>query len=138
VRVVAVDAEHVLEVVAAEDEDAIEAVGAERTYPAFGVGVRVRCLDRCADHLDALAAEDLVEDVTELCVPVVDEEPERLLVAELHHEVARLLRDSAPVRVGATGEVLDPPRRERDEDPLEERGLDGKQVTGEHARRLLA
>jgi hypothetical protein len=30
----------------------------------------------------------------------VDEEPEGVLVAELHHEVARLLGDPASVRVG--------------------------------------
>ena len=39
-----VDAEHVLEMTSAEDEDPVEAVGAERSYPAFGVGVRVRRL----------------------------------------------------------------------------------------------
>jgi hypothetical protein len=38
----AVDAEDVLEVAAAEDKDAVEAVGAERSYPAFGVSIRVR------------------------------------------------------------------------------------------------
>jgi hypothetical protein len=47
-------------------------------------------------------------------------------MAELHDEVARLLRSPAPVRVGGTG---DPSRRQRDEeedvDSLEERGLDG-------------
>ena len=43
-----VDAEDVLEVVAADDEDAVEAVGAEGAYPAFGVGVGVRRLDRRA------------------------------------------------------------------------------------------
>src|SRR5215216_6724558 len=83
VVVTAVDAEDVLEVAAAEDEDAVEAVGAERSYPAFGVGVRVWRLDRGADHLDALGAEDLVGGVAELRVAVVDEDPEGLLVAEL-------------------------------------------------------
>jgi hypothetical protein len=110
----------------------------QRSAWAFAFGA----LDRCAEHRYALATEDVVEGVAELCVPDVDEEPERLLVAELHKEVARLLRDPAPVRVGRTGDVLDPPRCERDEeqdvDPLQERGLDGEEVTGEHARRLLA
>jgi hypothetical protein len=64
----AVDAEDVLEVALAEDEDAVEAFGAERSYPAFGVGVRVRSVDRCLDHLDSLAAEDLIEGVRELRV----------------------------------------------------------------------
>src|SRR5919106_2452887 len=128
VVVVAVDAEHVLEVAASEDENAVEAVGAERAYPALGVGVRVRRLDRRADHLDALGAEDLVEGVAELRIAVVDEKPERLLVAELHDQVARLLDDPAAVRIRGAGDVLDPPRRQRDEeediDPLQEGGLD--------------
>jgi hypothetical protein len=38
---------------------------------------------RPANHSDALRAEDLVEGLAELCVAIVDEEPERLLVVEL-------------------------------------------------------
>ena len=81
VVVPAVDAEHVLEMSSAEDQDPVEAVGADRADPAFGVGVRVRRLDRCADHLDGLGAEDLVEGVAELGVAVVDQEPEGLLLS---------------------------------------------------------
>jgi hypothetical protein len=92
----AVDAEHVLEVTAAEDENPVEAVGADSAHPALGVGVRVRGLDRRPDHVEALGAEDLVEGVAELAVAIVDQEPKRLLVAELHNEVARLLGDQAP------------------------------------------
>jgi hypothetical protein len=54
--------------------------------------------------------------------PVVDEEPERLLVAQLHHEVARLLRHPTSIRIRRARDVLDPPGRKRDEeqnvDPL--------------------
>src|SRR5215216_5484831 len=138
----AVDAEDVLEVAASEDEDAVEAVGTERSYPAFGVGVRVRRLDRCADHLDALGAEDLVEGVAEFGVTVVDEKPEGALIAEVDDEVARLLCHPAPVGIRGGGDVLDPSRRERDEkedvEPLQKDGLDREEVAGEHARRLRA
>jgi hypothetical protein len=52
----------------------------------------------------------------------MDEKSERLLVAELHHEVARLLGDPAAVRIRGAGDVLDPSRCQRDEeqdvDPL--------------------
>jgi hypothetical protein len=82
VVVAAVNAEHVLEVAAAEDEDSVEAISAESADPALGVSVRVRCLDRRMDHPDALTPEDLVEGAAELRVAVVDEKPERLLVAE--------------------------------------------------------
>jgi hypothetical protein len=57
----AVDAEDALEVAAAENEDAVETVGAARLYQAFGVGVRVWRLDRGVDHLDVLGAEGLIE-----------------------------------------------------------------------------
>jgi hypothetical protein len=45
------------------------------------VGIRVGRLDGSADHSDAFGPEDLVEGVAELRVTVVDEEPERLLLA---------------------------------------------------------
>jgi hypothetical protein len=91
--------EHMLEMASAKDQDPIEAVGGQGADPALGEGVRVRRLDRSTDHLDALGAENLVEGVAELRVAVVDEEPERLLVLELHGQVARLLSDPAAVRV---------------------------------------
>jgi hypothetical protein len=96
VVVAAVDAEHVLEVAASEDEDPVEAVGAERAHPALGVGVGVRRLHRGADHLDAVRSENLVEGVAEFRVAIVDEEPESFLVAELQDQVARLLCDQPP------------------------------------------
>ena len=136
----AVDAEDVLEVLPAEDEDPVEAIGADCAHPAFGVRVRVRRLDRRSDHLDALAAEDLVEGVAEFRVAVVDEEQEGMLVTDLHDEVARLLGDPAPVAIRSAGDVLDPPPCQRDEeqhvDPLQEGSLDGEEVAGKHARRL--
>src|SRR6266540_4049055 len=84
--------------------------------------------------------KDRVEGVSELAVVIMDKEPERLLVAELHDEVACLLTGPAAVRIRGTGDVLDPPGRERDEekhvDPLQENGVDGEEVAGLHARRL--
>jgi hypothetical protein len=74
VVVAVVDAEDVLEVMPAEDEDSIEAVGADCADPAFGVGVGVRRL------------------------------------------VARLLSRPVAVRIGGARDVLDPSRRERDEE----------------------
>ena len=123
VVVAAVDAEHVLEMTAADDEDPVEAVGAHCAHPTLGEGVRVRGLNWRADDLDALGAEDLIEGVAELRVAIVDEESERVLVAELHDEVARLLGNPASVRIRAAGDVLDPPSREmkkEDVDPLAE------------------
>jgi hypothetical protein len=80
VVVVAVDAENSLEMPSAEDQDPVEAVGANRAHPAFGVGVRVRRLDRRADNSDAFGPQDFVEGVAEL--RVVDAESERLLLTQ--------------------------------------------------------
>jgi hypothetical protein len=99
VVVAAVDREDVVEVAPPEDQDLVEAIGANRAHPALREGVRVCRLDWCADHLDAFGAEDLLEGVAELGVPVVDEEPERPLVTEVRDQVARLLGDPASVRL---------------------------------------
>jgi hypothetical protein len=85
-----VDAEHIFELAAAEDEESIETVVPDRQYPALGV--RVRRLDRCADHGDTLALEDVVEAAAELGVAIVDEETEWLFaLVDRHQQVARLL-----------------------------------------------
>src|SRR5947208_16949995 len=68
-------------------------------------GVCLRCADRCLDHRDAFAAEDLVEGAAELAVAVVDQKPHSLEDAG-EAEVARLLGDPGAGWVGrATGEV---------------------------------
>jgi hypothetical protein len=54
-----VGVEHCLEVAAADDQQPVETLGADGADEALGVGVRLRCPDRCADDLDPLAAEDL-------------------------------------------------------------------------------
>jgi hypothetical protein len=104
------------------------------------VGVRVRRLDGRADHSDAFGPEDLVEGVAELRVSIMDQKSGGLVVAELHGQVACLLGDPAPVRIRGGGDVLDPSRRERDEeqhvDPLQEGGLDGEEVAREDVGRL--
>src|SRR4051812_37225056 len=56
VEVADVDAEDVFELAATEDQEPVEALPAHAADPAFGVGVRVRRLDRRSDDLDAVAA----------------------------------------------------------------------------------
>lgn len=68
VVVAGVDAEHVLEVAPADDQQPVETFGADRAHEALGVGVRLRCTDRRVDDLDPLAEEDLVEGCAELAV----------------------------------------------------------------------
>jgi hypothetical protein len=66
VVVLAIDAEHMRDVAAAENEVPIEAVGANGPCPALGVGVPVWCSDRRAHHLDALRAD---QDANEFANP---------------------------------------------------------------------
>ena len=77
VVVVDVDAEHLLELSPADDQDPVEAVAADGADPALGECVRLRRPERCADDLDAVASEDLVEGVAELAVAIVDHKAER-------------------------------------------------------------
>src|SRR6266516_2825247 len=56
-----VDAQHALEVAAIQDQQPVETLGADGADEPLGVGVCLWCADRRVDHLDALAAEDLVE-----------------------------------------------------------------------------
>ena len=108
-------------------------VRTQRSAWAFAFGARIGG----ADQPDALGPEDFLEGVAELPVPIMDQKPERLLIAKLHEKVARLLRHPASVGIRAAGDVLDPPRRERDEeqhvDSLQEGSLDGEEVAGKHA-----
>ena len=70
-----VAAEHVLEVAAAEDQQQVEALGADGAHEPLRVGVRLWRSDRRLDHLDPFAAEDFVEAGAELAVAIVDQEP---------------------------------------------------------------
>ncbi len=114
VVLLAVDAEHVLDMPSAEDHDSVEAVRANRANPALGVGIRVRRLDRRADHSDAFGPEDLIEGMAELRVTVVDEEPERLLLTEANAS-ARIAPKSGggSIRAAATSWAPDTTRSAR-------------------------
>jgi hypothetical protein len=128
---------------ASEDEDAIKAIAADGPHPALSERVRVRRSNRRPDHLDPLGAEDFVEGAAELRVTIVDQQLKlRLMLAQLHGEIARLLADPDAVRVGCAGDELEPAGRERDEeedvDPPQRERLDREEITGERAGGLLA
>src|SRR5512132_1945399 len=138
-----VDAKHVLELVAAEDQQPVEALTTYASDPTLGVRIRVRRLDRRTDHRDSFAGEDVIEAAAELGVAIVDQEPERpFAIIERHQHIARLLRGPGASRVRRAGDELDPAALERDEgervDPLQPSGLDGKEITGQRRRRMLA
>jgi hypothetical protein len=64
--------EDLLQVTTANDQQPVQALGADCADPTLRVGVRVRRLDRRDEHLGALGAEHVVEPATELRVPVAD------------------------------------------------------------------
>ncbi len=66
-----VDAEDVLELAPACDQDPVEAVPADGADPAFGECVCLRRTERGADDLDALASEDVVKGAAELTVAIM-------------------------------------------------------------------
>src|SRR5262245_30126208 len=109
--------EHVAEVAAAEDQQAVEALAADAADPALRVRSRFRRPYRRLDHPDAFRAEDLVEVTGELAVAVTNENPRPdALVVELHQQVACLLGHPAAVRVGRDPGQVDAPRRQLDEE----------------------
>jgi len=89
-----------IQVPGTEDQRPVQTVGAQRLHPALGEGIRVGRPDRCADHANPFACEDVVEGARELGVAVADQDlGDRALVREAHGEVARLLSDEDRVRV---------------------------------------
>src|SRR6266545_7267797 len=121
-----------LELAATEDQEPVEALPAHAADPAFGVGVRVRRLDRRSHDLDAFAAEDAGEGAAELRVAVVNQKARpRAAVVEVHQQVARLLAHPGRIRLARTGDVFDPTRPDRNEEARTAAaadGVDGKQI----------
>jgi hypothetical protein len=136
-----VGADDVFEVAATKDQHPVETLDTDGAHEPLRTGVRLRCADRRADHLDPFAAEHLVEGGGELAVAIVDQETHPLdNVGEA--EVARLLKDPGSGRIRrATGKV-DAPAPELDEEEhietTQRDRLDREEVAGEQARRVTA
>jgi hypothetical protein len=119
------------EVLAANDQQVVEALPAGRPNPTLSDGIGVGRLHRCADDLGAGRAPHIVERPGELCVPVTDQELERGgLVAKDGDQVAGLLgHPQAGGMVGDAGQV-DPPAAKLDEaediHPPQEDRVDGE------------
>jgi hypothetical protein len=93
-----IDPEDALELVAAEDEQPVQALAPHAADPALDARVGVRRPQRRPDHPHPLAVEDGVERAAELRVTVVDQEPRPpAAIAEVQEHVACLLRNPAAV-----------------------------------------
>jgi hypothetical protein len=97
---------HVTQVPLTEDQHPVGDLGSDGQDKAFGEAVRPWTPGRDLDHLDAHVRQDRVERTRELTGPIADEEPEPCgTIAEVHYEVAGLLRGPGPV--GMRGHAQD-------------------------------
>jgi hypothetical protein len=78
-----VDAEDLLQVATADDQQPVQALGTGGAHPALRIGIRLGCPDRGYQHLATLRAEHVVEAATELRVVVAEHEAHRLDPARL-------------------------------------------------------
>ncbi len=127
-----------------EDQHPVGEFGTDGQYEAFGEAVRARALGRDLDYLDTGIVQHGVERVRELSGAVADQKPELADVsAELHHEVAGLLRRPRPI--GMLGHAQDVQEAVTDleceqdvEAPQRHRAVDVEEVDREHAGGLRA
>jgi hypothetical protein len=85
---------------AADDQQLVQALPAYCPDPAFGVGVGVGRPDRRADHLNAGGVPDII-DPGELAVPIAEQEPPcRRLLVEAGRQTAGLLGDQDAGQAG--------------------------------------
>ena len=127
-----------VEMTGSEDQQPVQAVGANGLHPAFGEGVGVRGSDRCADHPHTFASEDIIKGAGELGVAVADQELDaRALVREADRKVARLLGDEDRVRTARRDADAHAPAADLDEEEhverLQECRLHGEEVAGDDA-----
>ena len=142
VVVLDIDPEDLLQVTTANDQQPVQALGADGTDPPLRIGVRVRRLDRRNEHLGALGAEHVVEATTELRVPVADKKAHPPAALGQHQEqVAGLLGDPGAAGVGGHSSEVDTAGVVFDEEqyiqPSQPDGVDREEVAGEDAGRLL-
>src|SRR5712691_4305951 len=124
-----VDLQDALELRATDDQDPVKALAPHRGNEALGVGVGTRRLDRRLDDLEPLASKHFVEPAGELAVTIENQEARRRRsVGKRPHEVPRLLRDPACVRIGGSAGQVHPLSCELDEEkdvePPREDGVD--------------
>src|SRR6266508_2850311 len=138
--VVVVDegSEHAVEVALIEDQQPVEALGANGPDEALCDRISLRRPHGCLDDLDAFAGEHGVKVARELAVAVADQEPKRRRPLVKHpDELARLLRDPCAGRAGGAAGKVNAAAAELDEEkhvePLQRDRLDSQEVDGEHA-----
>jgi hypothetical protein len=102
---------------AADDQQLVQALPADRADPTLGDGIGVGRLHRCADDLGTGRAPHVIERPGELGVPVADQELERGgLVIEDGGDVTSLLGNPPPSRMSSDARQVHPSAGEFDEE----------------------
>lgn len=101
--------QHRLQLPLPQDQHPVQQLTTGGADPPFRDGVGPRRLKTCAQEPDALGADDRIEAVGELGVPITAEGPELPdVVCQVHEQVASLLRDPPSCRVGRHPQTVDP------------------------------
>src|SRR6266700_4028845 len=125
----------------AEDQHSVQTLATDRTDPALGEGVALRCTRRATQHSDVGIGEYRVEACGEFRVAIADQEPESVgTLRQCEHEVAGLLGDPLSRRMPCHTEDVDPPCADLEDeeyiDPTQPHGVDGEEVARQHRGRL--
>jgi hypothetical protein len=114
VVVLDVDAEHLLKVTAPANQQPVQALGPHRADPALGVGVGVGA---CTGVTSASVPSDkkTSSKAVELRIPIADEEPQPP-IPKHQQQVAGLLGNPSPVRVGGHAGQVNPSSIQFDEE----------------------
>jgi hypothetical protein len=95
--VIDVRGQHSLQLPTSEDQQPVHQLAPHGAHPPLSVGVRPRCPDRRAQHLDPLSGKDRVKRDGELRIPITDQKPELAdAVLKGHEQIAGLLCHPLP------------------------------------------
>jgi len=125
----------------AHNENPVEEFPAYAAHPPLHDRVHSRCLRGREHDADALGLEHLIEQRSELAVPISDQESEVAdTVAQVEHQVAALLSDPAGRRIRRDPQHMDTARGVLDHreavQPGERDRLHAEEVTSQDPGRL--
>jgi hypothetical protein len=124
------------------DEQPVQALGSHRPDPALGVGVGVGRLHRRDQDLGVVRTEDVVEGAGEPRISIANKEAHSSAPLAQHEaQVAGLLGNPSPIRVGGHPGQVDSPSVQLDEEqhiqPPQPDGVDGEEVACDDPGGLL-
>ena len=98
-----------LELAPMKNQHRVEALTSNGAYEALGERIRTRGLKGRADDPDPLGSAHLIETRAELGIAVPDQELPRVsLLSQGEAQIASLLSDPLPHRIGGDGDEVDP------------------------------